>query len=190
MTHLVEHLERYLGTITEGWSKDAEGNPMHAQVVKFANGPLEGVTAYSTLGLSRHALMLPGKAPVRMEFLMMVRSGHFERYVPSIMQQLVHEVVSQGRAPLRGEVIGPRGLLDPDTGLEALYFSIPVYQPEGFATCEDPDGPIVISWLMPLFPAEAALVTSHGWSVLEDLLAQFDPDLTDWSRPALPEHTV
>nr|WP_251046843.1 suppressor of fused domain protein [Arthrobacter sp. ISL-85] len=175
-----------MGTFAEGWSKDADGHPQPAQVVKFIDGPLDGVTSYSTLGLSRRPLDLPGKAPVRVEFLMMVRSGHFERYVPSIMQQLVGEVIHRGQAPLRGEVIGPWGPLDPDTRLEAFYFGIPVYQPEEFATYEDADGPIIISWLVPLFPTEAAFVGSHGWSALEDLLIQHDPDLTDWRRLPLP----
>lgn len=39
MPHLVEHFERYLGTITEGWSKYADGHPQHAQVVKFEDAP-------------------------------------------------------------------------------------------------------------------------------------------------------
>ena len=105
------------------------------------------------------------------------------------MQQLVQEVIHEGRAPLRGEVIGPKGALDPDTDLEAFYFGIPVYQPDGFATCEDPEGPIVISWLVPLFPAEAAFVATHGWPALEDLLIHHDPDVTDWRRPPLPVHS-
>ncbi|MDN4643891.1 suppressor of fused domain protein [Arthrobacter sp. PsM3] len=186
MPHLVEHLERYLGTLSEGWSKDSDGHRQHAQVVKFDDGPLDGVVAHSTLGLSRHALALPGKAPVRMEFLMMVRRGYFERYVPSIMQQLAEEVIHEGRAPLRGEVIGPRGALDPDTRLEAFYVGVPIYQPDEFATCDDADGPVVIAWLVPLFPVEAAFVATHGWAALEDLLVQYDPDVTDWRRPPLP----
>jgi hypothetical protein len=189
MAHLVEHLEQYLGTIAGGWSKDADGNRMHAQIIRIVDGPIQGVTSYSTLGLSRYPLALPAKAPVRMELLMMVRSGHFERFVPSIMQQLVDGVIHQGRAPLRGEVIGPWGPLDPDTGLEAFYFGSPVYQPEEFVTCADPEGSIVISWLMPLYPAEAAFVSTHGWPALENLMAEHDPDLTDWSRPSLPGHT-
>jgi hypothetical protein len=35
MTHLVEHLEQYLGPISQGWSKDADGHLAHAQVIKF-----------------------------------------------------------------------------------------------------------------------------------------------------------
>lgn len=186
MPHLVEHLERYLGTISGGWSKDADGNPQHAQVLKFDDAPLDGVAAYSTLGLSRHALALPGKASIRMEFLMMVRRGHFERYVPSIMQQLVEEVIHEGRAPLRGEVIGPRGPLDPDTRLEAFLVYSPYYQPDGFAACEDANGPIIMAGLVPLFPEEASFARTHGWEALESLLVQHDPDVDDWRRPPLP----
>ena len=159
---------------------------MHTQIVKFDDGPLDGIAAYSTLRLSRHALALQDKAPIRMEFLMMIRRGHFERYVPSTMQQLAEEVIHEGRAPLRGEVNGTRGALDPDTGLEAFYVGIPVYQPDRFAAYEDPDGPVVIAWLVPLFPAEAAFVATHGWAALEDLLVQHDPDVTDWQQSPLP----
>ncbi|WP_455834094.1 suppressor of fused domain protein [Pseudarthrobacter siccitolerans] len=186
---LVEHLEQYLGPFTEGWSKDADGHPQHAQVLKFDDGPLDGLVAYSTLGLSRHALALPGKAPIRMEFLMMVRRGHFERYVPSIMQQLVEEVILEGRAPLQGEVIGPRGPLDPDTRLEAFLVSSPYYQPDGFSVWEDAGGPIIIALLVPLFPEEANFAATHGWDALESLLVEHDPDVDDWLRLQLPVHS-
>ncbi|MBD1536911.1 suppressor of fused domain protein [Pseudarthrobacter sp. NKDBFgelt] len=188
MTHLVEHLEQYLGPISGGWARDADGRPTHAQVVKFDDGPLDGVVAYSTLGLSRCALAMPGRAPIRIELLMMVRRGHFERYVPSMMQQLAEEMIHEGRAPLRGEVIGPRGPLDPDTRLEAFLVYSPYYQPDGFAVCEDVDGPIIIANLVPLFPAEANFAATHGWEALEGLLVEHDPDVDDWLRPPLPVH--
>ncbi len=188
MPHLVEHLERYLGAISEGWSKDADGHRQHAQVVKFDDGPLDGVAAYSTLGLSRYELALPGKAPVRAELLMMVRRGHFERYVPSILQQLAEEMVHRGRAPLRGELIGPRGPLDPETRLEAFLVYSPYYQPDEFAVCEDANGPVIIVMLVPLFPEEASFAATHGWKALESLLVEHDPDVDDWLRPPLPMH--
>ncbi|WP_261619409.1 suppressor of fused domain protein [Pseudarthrobacter equi] len=178
MTHLVEHLEQYLGPISGGWSRDADGRPAHAQVVKFDDGPLDGVVAYSTLGLSRRSLAVSGRAPIRIELLMMVRRGHFERYIPSMMQQLAEEMIHEGRAPLRGEVTGPRGPLDPDTGLEAFLVYSPYYQPDGFAVCEDVDGPIIIANLVPLFPAEATSLRptagrrwrASWWSTIRTLM--------------------
>lgn len=185
---LIEHLERHLGTISEGWSKDADGLPVHAQILKFGDGPLDGVVAYTTLGLSLHPLSLPGKAPVRMELLMTVRRGHFERYIPSIMQQLAEEMVHEGRAPLRGEIIGPRGPLGPETRLEAFLVYNPYYQPDELAVCDDANGPMIIAMLVPLFPEEASFAATHGWEALETLMMEHDPDVDDWLRPPLPVH--
>lgn len=190
MANLVEHLEHFLGPISEGWSRHADGQQSHTQVVKFDDGPLDGVAAYSTLGLSRYALAMPGKVPIRIELLLMVRRGHFERYVPSLMQQLAEDIIHEGRAPLRGEVIGARGPLDPDTRLEAFLVYGPVYQADEFAVCEDEDGPINIAWLVPLFPGEANFADSHGWEALESLLVEHDPDVADWLRPPLPVHSA
>ncbi|MBT2534150.1 suppressor of fused domain protein [Arthrobacter sp. ISL-48] len=85
-------------------------------------------------------------------------------------------------------VIGPRGALDPGTSLEAMYVCAPVYLPDEFSACEEPDEPIVIAWLIPLFKEEAAFARTHGWEALERLLVENDPDLTDWHRPPLPVH--
>jgi hypothetical protein len=188
MVDIVGHLEQFLGPITIGWSKDADGNRAHAHVLKFDHGPIDGVAAYSTLGLSHHQLALPGKEPVRIELLIMVRKGMFERYVPSLTQQLVEEMIRGGQAPLRGEVIGLRGPIDPATRLEAFFVYNPVYLPDEFDTCQDPDGPIIVVWLIPLFREEAGFAGTHGGEALAALLLKHDPDLTDWLRPPLPVH--
>lgn len=188
ITNLVEHFERFLGPITSG-SVDPDGHKMHVQILKFHSCPLEDVAAYSTLGLSRHRLISPSSGqPIRLELLMMVRRGDFEKFVPSLLQQLAEESIHEGRAVLRGDVIGPRGVLDPNTSLEAMYVCAPVYQPDEFFTCEEPDGPIFIAWLIPLFADEATFALTHGWEALERLLVEHDPDLTDWQRRPLPVH--
>lgn len=189
MTNLVEHFERFLGPITSGWSVDPDGQRMHVQILKFHSGPLENVAAYSTLGLSRHMLLSPSHGkPMRLELLMMVRRGDFERSIPSLLQQLADESIEEGRALLRGDVIGPRGVLDPNTSLEAMFVCAPVYLPDEFSVCEESDGPVVIAWLIPLFTEEASFALTHGWEALEKLLVQHDPDLTDWHRTPLPVH--
>lgn len=119
---------------------------------------------------------------------MMVRRGDFERFIPSLLQQLADESIDEGRPLLRGDIIGPRGVLDPNTSLEAIYVCGPVYQPDEFSMCEEPDGPVVIAWLIPLFAEEATFALSRGWKALERLLVENDPDLTDWHRTPLPVH--
>lgn len=189
MANIVQHFERFLGPITGGWSMDPDGQRMHTQILQFQDSSLDGVVAYSTLGLARHELISPSSGkPIRLELLMMVRRGDFERFVPSLLQQLADESIQEGRALLRGEVIGPRGMLDPNTSLTALYVCAPAYQPDEFSICHDPDGPIVIAWLIPLFPEEANFALTHGWEALEDLLVEHEPDLSDWHRAPLPVH--
>lgn len=119
---------------------------------------------------------------------MMVRCGDFERFIPSLLQQLADESIHEGRVLLRGDIIGPRGLLDPNTSLEAMYVCAPVLQPDEFSICEERDGPIVITWLVPLFAEEARFARTHGWEALEELFVEHGPDLTDWRRKALPVH--
>jgi len=189
MVDIVEHLEQFLGPITAGWSKDADGNQQHAQILKFSEGANGGIASYATLGLSHRKLGLPDKEPVRIELLMMVRKGIFERYVPSLMQQLVGDLIHGGTAPLRGEVIGPRGRIDPDTCLEAFFVYNPVYLPDEFGTYKDTDGPVLIVWLIPLFREEASFAQTKGGEALAGLLLEYDPDLTDWRRPPLPIHS-
>ena len=119
---------------------------------------------------------------------MMVGRGDFDRFIPSLLQQLADESIHEGRALVRGDVISPRGVLDPNTSLEAMYVCAPVYQPDEFSICEEPEGPVVIAWLLPLFAEEASFALAHGWEALEKLLVEHDPDLTDWERAPLPVH--
>lgn len=153
---------------------------MHVQILKFHSGPLEDVAAYSTLGLGRHRLISPSSGkPIRLELLMMVRRGDFERFIPSLLQQLADESIDEGRALLRGDVIGSRGVLDANTSLEAMYVCAPVYQPDEFSICEEPDGPVVIAWLIPLF-AEDTQGCSSGQTT-RDLYAC--PNHSSWLSP-------
>lgn len=101
------------------------------------------------------------------------------------MEQRVEEVIHEGRPPLRGEVIGPRSALDPDTRLEDFYVGVPVYSPDELRNARAPMGRSSL-WLVQLFPVEAYLAAMHGGEALEELLIQYDPDVTDWRRPPLP----
>lgn len=66
--------------------------------------------------------------------------------------------------------------------MAAFYVAMPAYFPDEFATCQSPDGPIVIAWLVPISASEAQYVARSGWSAFEDRLVGQDPDLTDFTR--------
>jgi hypothetical protein len=185
MRDLVSHLEGTLGPISGGFSKDADKRALSFQIALFENGPLEGVSALCTLGLSGTHLKM-GTKSVRQEYLMLFRAKFGFRNLPGILQQIGIEVLADGKGYLRGEVIGPRGELVEDSKAEALYVAAPVYFPDEFHVFR-PDGgePIVLAWLVPITRAEAKLVRERGWDEFEGLLQLRDPDLADLERESI-----
>ena len=186
MTTLPEHLERFLGPIQGGWSKDAAGNDLPFHVVRCDGGLLGGVTAYATLGLSRFPLRSPASGrDIRHELLMIVRSDADPGTVPGLLQQLGLEALGGERPFLAGEVIGPRGTLFQQGPMAAVYFAPPVYWPDQFGQCSVAGGTAVIAWCIPLTPAEAMFASSVGREQFEDLLATQQPDLASIERAPL-----
>src|SRR5258708_40061992 len=109
---LPEHLERFLGPIDAGWSRDFHGNEVPFQVVRFAHGVRPAMIAFATLGLGRLPLRsrTNGKA-IHHELVMVVPDTMREGSVPETLQQIGREALQRGEPILRGDVIGPRGPL-------------------------------------------------------------------------------
>lgn len=178
----MDHLERHLGQIEVGWSRDADGFTMPFQIVRFAPPSLAGFAVFSTLGLSEARLASRRSDKlIRHEFVMVVPDRLRDGPVPGILQQVAVDVVASGSALLRGDVIGPRGPLFAMSRMEALYAAIPVFMPDDFGACGD----VVMVWLVPISRNEAEFIEAKGWPAFEDLLVDVDPDLTDPDRPAL-----
>lgn len=168
MSDLVRHLERTLGPISAGWSKDADRSELPFQMALFENGPLEGGSAICTLGLSDAKLNIGAKS-VRQEYLMLFRGQFGFRNLPGILHQVGTEVLASGKGYLRGEVIGPRGQLVDDSVAEALYVAAPVYFPDEFHVFRPEGGePIILVWLVPITRAEAKFVRECGWDKFEE----------------------
>lgn len=182
---IIDHFEKYLGPVEEGWSEDADGVKMPFQIAKYAKGSGPGTVAYSTLGLHRYALRSPSTGrDLRLELLLLVRdlpSGT----APALLHQIAMSALTEGRAYVRGEVLGPQGPVVPGSKMEAFYVAIPAYFPDEFATCRAEGEAVAIAWLVPITAREAGYVAKHGWDAFEDRLVEADPDLTDLSRPSL-----
>jgi hypothetical protein len=186
MNNLIEHLESHLGQIEAGW-KDSDGTRWPFQVVKFSGGPIANTVTYSTLGLSDTPLASPvSPKEIRHELILMARPEFCDRNIPAILHQIGMEAIRRGRPYLRGDLIGPRGTLILDTGMEALYLSPPAYLPEAFATYKSPEGVLcVFAWLVPVTSFEADFVKKKGWEAFEDRLASVNPDLLDLNRKSI-----
>jgi len=180
VTSIVEHLEGHLGRIERGWSAGSEEGAL--QVVRFADRPDPGVATYATLGLSRHVLALPREREVRQELVFAAYDRVPADQVASFLLTFAEYVAGQHRALLRGDVVGPASPLVPGAAACAVYASLPVVYPDGFATWRGSDPPTVLVWLLPLLKREAEWVKAHGWSAFEDRLESGDPDLFDLDR--------
>jgi hypothetical protein len=181
---LVEHLERHLGTLDAGWKeREADGNAI--RVVAFPDQPYDGVDTLATLGLSRSPLPMPGNRQVRQELLFIADHRYPRQQVASFLLTFAEHVQRQGRALLRGDVVGPGPPLIPGVGANAVYAAIPVLHDEGLATFSGTEPPTVFVWAMPLRPEEAGLVKGRGWEHFEDLLERHEPDFGDLDRPSV-----
>lgn len=186
MTHLIDHLERFLGLMQSGWTTDPDGNPMHFQIARFTPPELPGVTAFTTLGLSRHPLTASrsGKA-IRLELLLLTEDGGTERWIPSLLQQTGEAAMENRSAPLRGDVLGPSGPVIPNTEMTAFYVTSPMYFADEFGTCNSDPSPTVIAWLVPISSREADFVARIGWEAFEDALVEQNPPATNWHRKSM-----
>jgi hypothetical protein len=177
MSDLPEHIERYLGTIEYGWSLKDEACDL--QVIKVSNQPVPGVIAYSTLGMSRTQLPMRGQRMVRQELLF----AAYERYSPpkvaSFLLTFCKHALSEGRALLRGDVVGPHKPLIPGVTADSVYCTLPVAFDPRLATFSGSEPPTVFVWLLPITNAESRFVRLNGWNNFENILDRESPDL--WS---------
>jgi hypothetical protein len=181
---VVEHLERYLGPIAEGWSlRDSDTG---IQVVRFADKPDPGVATLTTLGLSRHTLDMPRDRTVRQELLMVIGSEADATAAAAALLSLAVPLAATHRALLRGEVVGPGNPVIEESPMNAWYVTRPTIFPDGLATYVGSEPPTVVVWMIPIYPEEAAYARAKGWSAFEDRFEALQPDLFNLQRHALP----
>lgn len=181
---LVQHIEKHLGVIQGGWSRDAFGVAQDYTVVRTASGPTLGTECMCTVGLGHHGLRSRVSTRViHHELLMIFRSASGVRGRPAAIQDCARRARESGFAFLRGDIVRAPGRAIAGTRFDALYVSLPAYLPDSFASCIEPGvGEIVFAWLVPVYESEARYVAQHGWEAFENILEENDPDLLDDDR--------
>lgn len=184
---VLKHLETHLGTVAVGWTRNADGVPMPFDVLRFDRAPSPRTVSFVTVGLSDHPLRSPRSGrEIRHEFIMTCRDTQKDINIPALLQQVGAETSRKGRAPLRGDVIGPRGPLFVGRQMTALYVAIPIYFPDSMHSMVSAGGAeTIFIWLVPVYDSEATLIATKGWETFERQLAALDPDVTDLDRPAI-----
>ncbi|NOU86249.1 hypothetical protein GC102_10745 [Paenibacillus sp. LMG 31460] len=184
MNKYTEFLEKYLGTIQYGWSKNENDQKLPFKIVKYAGGPFPGTVSYSTLGLSNENLtsIVSGKQ-IRQELIFNAYASFGDNNIPGILQQIGQLALKNKRAYLRGDVIGPNGKIFDNSDLEALYITSPVYFTDEFFTFDiDNKTAIIQAWVIPITSQEADFIKKYGWDKFEDMLVDINPDLIDFNR--------
>lgn len=182
---LIRHLERHLGPIASGWSRDLQGHQLPFQIVLFENAPGPGNLTFTTLGLSNVVLTMNSGQTVRQE-LVFICHQEFRSWNPQIVLQSVGLHAIESRHALhRGQCLGPLKLFA-QSEANGLYSAIPVYFPDSFNSVRLSDSTgVVFTWLVPLYQSELDWCRSKGWKSLESQLERQDPDLMDLGRPPL-----
>jgi len=182
--NIIEHAEKFLGKISQGWKENASSDGL--QVVCFKDAPFEAVDTYMTAGLSRHELMISDEKKVRQELVLPMSATVLSDMVVSLLLFICELILRSHHAVLRGQVIRlPREVTE-RLGFDAVYSAIPVFMDDEFATLEGSQPPIVIVWMIPIYKSEADYIDVHGWSKFEDRLEEKDPDLFSlWRQPII-----
>lgn len=180
--NIIDHIESYLGTIDYGWK--GNGPESDITIARFRNQPTEGMSTYTTLGLSHHVLgMSQGQGrEARQEFIFSAFDSVSSDEIVSFMLSFSGFVLTKHEALLRGQVIGPAAPIFSSSSMNSIYASIPVMFDDTFAACHTSTPSTILVWLIPIFEAEANYINEQGWESFEDILERDDPDLWDLNR--------
>jgi hypothetical protein len=180
MMNIIEHAEKFLGKISQGWKERPSSDGL--QVVCFEDVPFETVDTFMTAGLSYHELRISDEKKVRQELILPMSGTGISEMLVSLLLFICELILRNHDAVLRGQVIQlPMGAAE-KLGFDAVYCSIPVFLDDDFATFRGSQPPTVIVWVIPIYKSEVDYVDANGWSKFEDLLEEKDPDLFSLER--------
>lgn len=156
-----------------------EGETTDLAICVMSDFPVDGVTTYSTAGVSKHEVR-PG---LGVEFIA-ARDSSDEDFA-GLLATAGFFVVKDGWVAKPGTVFELVGsLADPDTELPHLLFVNPfLYQEQGLRPLNADER--TIAWLMPVPISESELIyqKKHGSSELEKEFVRANIDLYDANRP-------
>ncbi|MER7457995.1 suppressor of fused domain protein [Micromonospora sp. NPDC126480] len=189
MPVLIDHLERRLGRLTNGWKGAAREGLPTVNVACFTGGVFTGTTCYATVGLSRVPLHHPGSDGHL--FLEFIAAEHGPDDVsrsmfPRALEFVASRCLDTREAVLRGDVIPLPENLVRGSRFTSLYAALPVYYDADFKSVVVENGDAVaVAWLVGITSGEAQFIADRGWGQFEEELLKHDPDLMDMNREAI-----
>lgn len=189
MPELIDHLERRLGRLANGWKGEARQGLPAVNIGCFTGGAFADTTCYATVGLSRVPLHGAGhEGHFFMEFIAAEHDhGDSSRsMLPPMLEFVFSMCLDTREAVLRGNVIPLPDDIVCGSRFTSMYAASPVYYDEDFKSVVVENGDsVAIVWLIPITSNEARLIIDHGWDQFEAELLKTDPDLMDMNREAI-----
>jgi hypothetical protein len=175
------HYERHLGIPAGSYTKTADGERLHVEVLAFDECPRTGATSFATYGLSRSPLRQRVGPPIRQELLLCVDASLSEQDAVNLLIALAQTVLERELALRLGELIELQRPVGPNQAFRHLISLEPVWF-DGLFLLDAVEPPLLVLWAIPLYDGEAAYIDQHGWDRFEDELVRVSPDICDLTR--------
>lgn len=171
---LVNHLERHLGDIQQGWGPEKRGG---LQVALFSDTPSAGLATLVSLGLSNHILQMAGGRTVRQELLLVAGRHAPLEQLAALLLTVAETILNSHQALLRGHVLTLAEPVIPGSALTHLYVCVPFFLNEEARTLQSSSPPTIFAWLVPITQVEASYIEKSGWSAFEDKLEELGEEM-------------
>jgi len=153
-------------------------------ILSSRDRPQEGLTAYSTVGLSDHPMpWKDGEFPTRLELAGMC-TNDVERFANVLASAAF--VIMRSQAVYHPGTVMPDGVVDaiPSSPLPHLYLTAPFLWEDTLRTLDCTSKKV--SWLlaMPISQPEYAYLRQHGDRAFEALIAAHEIDVSNLDRPS------
>jgi hypothetical protein len=124
---------------------------------------------------------------VRQELLLCAWNGSHGESLYEALFSAAQAYLDIGTSADPGSILELESPLGGPAGVREVFLYEPTYHPEEMATVPPSKAqpePIEIVWLIPVTPAETALIDVDGPGTFESYLSANDPDLLDLERSA------
>lgn len=182
---LIQHIEKYIGTIEGGISTSHEiyGNLSFSYIY---NQPFDNIITYLSLGISNHELSIDNNK-IRIELLMSTYNIYSKSEISECLFDISSKILNIHSAPSRGSVIESSFFIE-KYNIYGFYCTFPVFFEEEFWVLKNDNFDIFFIWLIPLFKEEIEFIELNGWSKFEDLLEIADCDFWNLTRDKVCGH--
>lgn len=172
---VIEHLEKYIGTISEG--ADIVDKKYNLTISIYNNIPFKDIRTYSTLGMNRYFV------DYFYEFIFVSMAKYNKNEIASFLTSFAEYLIDNKKGVLHGDVISFDFTMTSETKMNSLYFTLPFYFDGNLSQLPLDDKTVIFPLIIPIYQEEADLIREKGWSSFENYLEenQID-DLWDLKR--------